>query len=104
MISALLTGRCPYIDGLETIRRIRAGAASRKPAAVLMTAYDTAEIQEESRQAGACAIITKPLFESALTVLLAENFRRRERNGGRKRTADGGFQRQEISGCGGQRN
>lgn len=68
----LIDWKMPYIDGLETIRRIRAGAASRKPAAVLVTAYDTAEIQEESRQAGACAIITKPLFESALTALLAE--------------------------------
>lgn len=68
----LIDWKMPFIDGLETIRRIRAGAVSGKPAAVLMTAYDTGEIQEESRKAGAFSIIMKPLFESALTALLSQ--------------------------------
>ncbi len=67
----LIDWKMPFIDGLETIRRIREGAAGRKPAAVLMTAYDTAEIKEESRRAGAFSIITKPLFESTLSALLS---------------------------------
>ncbi len=68
----LIDWKMPFIDGLETIRRIRASSVSRKPASVLMTAYDTTEIQEKSRKAGAFSIITKPLFESALAALLTE--------------------------------
>ncbi len=67
----LIDWKMPFIDGLETIRRIKAGAVTGKPAAVLMTAYDTTEIQEESSRVGAWSIITKPLFESALFALLA---------------------------------
>ena len=68
----LIDWKMPFIDGVETIRRIRRGAAGRRPAAVLMTAYDSTEIKEESRRAGAWSIITKPLFESSLAGLLAE--------------------------------
>ena len=48
----LIDWKMPFIDGVETIRRIRRGAAGRRPAAVLMTAYDSTEIKEESRRAG----------------------------------------------------
>ena len=68
----LIDWKMPFIDGVETIRRIRRGAAGRRPAAVLMTAYDSTEIKEESCRAGAWSIITKPLFESSLADLLAE--------------------------------
>lgn len=68
----LIDWKMPFIDGLETIRRIRDSVMGSKPASVLVTAHDTAEIQEESRKAGAFSIITKPLFESTLASLLSE--------------------------------
>lgn len=70
--ACLIDWKMPFIDGLETIRRIRAAAVSEKPQTILMTAYDTAEIQEECRRVGASSIITKPLFESSLVALLSE--------------------------------
>lgn len=66
----LIDWKMPYIDGIETIRRIREAAVSSRPAAVMLTAYDTAEIQETAERAGAYSIMTKPLFESSMTALL----------------------------------
>lgn len=66
----LIDWKMPYIDGIETIRRIRETAVSARPAAVLLTAYDTTDIQEDAENAGACSIMTKPLFESSVVSLL----------------------------------
>ena len=73
----LIDWKMPFIDGIETIRRIRSASVSERPAAVLMTAYDSSEIQEKSRACGAVQIITKPLFESSLTALLSELFEKK---------------------------
>ena len=70
----LIDWKMPYIDGLETIRRIRAASVISTPVPVLMSAYDTGEISDESREAGVEEIITKPLFESALISLLERHF------------------------------
>ena len=77
----LIDWKMPYIDGLETLRRIRLAAVTRMPVAVLMTAYDTGEIKEESRKAGVAEVITKPLFESVLTDLLERCFGTEEKEG-----------------------
>lgn len=68
----LIDWKMPFIDGIETIRRIRSASFSAKPAAVLLTAYDTVEILENAKAAGAVSIVTKPLFESSLIALLSE--------------------------------
>lgn len=73
----LIDWKMPFIDGIETIRRIRSASVSERPAAVLMTAYDSSEIQKKSRACGAVQIITKPLFESSLTALLSELFEKK---------------------------
>lgn len=68
----LIDWKMPYIDGLETIHRIRSASMTEKPAAILMSAYDTAELKEQSRQCGAALIVAKPLFESSLRAALSE--------------------------------
>lgn len=66
----LIDWKMPFIDGIETIRRIRSAALSKKPQAFLLSAYDTTEVQEKSREAGAAGVLAKPLFESSLIALL----------------------------------
>ncbi|SCJ48576.1 Signal transduction histidine-protein kinase BarA [uncultured Clostridium sp.] len=61
----LIDWRMPFIDGLETTRRIRR-AVGDALSVVLITAYDPSEIREEAKRAGADGIIQKPLFESTL--------------------------------------
>ncbi len=76
----LIDWKMPYIDGVETIRRICEASVTKTPAAILMSAYDASDIREESRKAGAVSIITKPLFESALSALLSELFAGKRRD------------------------
>lgn len=59
--------KMPYLDGLETTRRIRQAAGREDIAVVLITAYDPSEIEESALEAGAVGIIGKPLFSSTLT-------------------------------------
>lgn len=87
----LIDWKMPFIDGLETIRRIRAAAISEKPQTVLMTAYDTTEIQERSKKAGASSIITKPLFESSLVALLSKLFGEKAVEQDKSKAPDGDF-------------
>ncbi len=62
----LIDWKMPYIDGLETTRRIRKIAQNKELVVVLITAYDPAEIYDEAIRSGANGIISKPLFESSL--------------------------------------
>ena len=48
----LIDWKMPYINGIETARRIREASVLKEPVSVLMTAYDTGEITEESKSAG----------------------------------------------------
>lgn len=57
--------KMPYIDGLETTRRIRK-VVGKDMTLVLITAYDSSEIETEAMEAGADEIICKPLFESTI--------------------------------------
>ncbi|WP_195268012.1 response regulator [Eubacterium sp. 1001713B170207_170306_E7] len=58
--------KMPFIDGIETTRRIRQAVGKDDIAVVLITAYDASEIQETAQEAGAVSIISKPLFASSL--------------------------------------
>ncbi len=53
----------PDLNGIETVRRIRAIIGEGKPI-IILTAYDWTEIEEEARLAGVTAFCSKPLFLS----------------------------------------
>lgn len=55
----------PGMDGIETIRQIREEVGESTPI-ILMTAYDWSEIEDEAKEAGVTAFISKPLFKSRL--------------------------------------
>jgi len=55
----------PDMNGIETVRRIRALIGEGKPI-IILTAYDWTEIEEEAREAGVTAFCSKPLFMSEL--------------------------------------
>ncbi len=55
----------PDMNGIETVRRIRAIIGESKPI-IILTAYDWTEIEEEARAAGVTAFCSKPLFLSEL--------------------------------------
>ncbi len=55
----------PDMNGIETVRRIRAIIGDSKPI-IILTAYDWTEIEEEALAAGVTAFCSKPLFMSEL--------------------------------------
>ncbi len=57
--------KMPDMDGIETTRRIREKVGRETPI-IIISAYDWSEIEEEAREAGADAFISKPLFESSI--------------------------------------
>jgi len=64
----------PDMNGIETVRRIRAIIGDSKPI-IIMTAYDWTEIEEEARAAGVTAFCSKPLFLSELQDALLGNIK-----------------------------
>lgn len=63
----------PDMNGIETVRRIRAIIGDSKPI-IILTAYDWTEIEEEARAAGVTAFCSKPLFMSELREVLMKPF------------------------------
>lgn len=61
----ILDWKMPDIDGLETIRRIRAEAGMSTPI-LLISAYDWSDIEDMAKEAGANGFVSKPLFRSKL--------------------------------------
>ena len=61
----ILDWRMPDMNGIETVRRIRAEIDEKVPI-LLMSAYDRSEIEDEAKNAGANGFIGKPLFRSSL--------------------------------------
>ena len=59
----------PDMNGIETTRRIRQIVGDEAPIIVL-TAYDWSDIEEEAREAGVTAFVSKPLFPSNLREVL----------------------------------
>ncbi len=57
--------KMPEIDGLETIKRIRAEIDADIPI-LLISAYDWSDIEDKAKAAGANAFVSKPLFRSTL--------------------------------------
>ena len=61
----ILDWKMPGMDGIGTIKRIRAGINARLPL-LLTSAYDWSDIEDEAKESGADGFITKPLFRSRL--------------------------------------
>ncbi|MCH5158252.1 MAG: response regulator [Clostridiales bacterium] len=57
--------KLPGIDGVETARRIRKHLGDEVPI-LLMSAYDSSEVDAPARSAGICGFLNKPLFKSTL--------------------------------------
>ncbi len=60
----------PDMNGIETVRQIRRVISEDVPIIVL-TAYDWTEFENEAREAGVTAFVSKPLFMSELWSVLA---------------------------------
>ncbi|MBR3403278.1 MAG: response regulator, partial [Parasporobacterium sp.] len=63
--AVIIDWRMPEIDGLETIRRIRAEIDENIPI-LLISVYDWSDIEDKAKEAGANAFVSKPLFRSTL--------------------------------------
>ncbi len=61
----ILDWKMPGMDGIGTIKRIRAEINARLPL-LLTSAYDWSDIEDEAKESGADGFITKPLFRSRL--------------------------------------
>lgn len=67
----IMDWKMPGMDGIETTRRIRKKIGRDVPIIVL-SAYDSSEIEQEAREAGVDEFITKPLFKSRLTTVFKQ--------------------------------
>ena len=61
----ILDWKMPDMDGIETIRRIRAEIDADIPI-LLSSAYDWSDIEDMAKEAGANGFVSKPLFRSTL--------------------------------------
>ena len=61
----------PDMNGIETIRRIRKITQDHNPIIVL-TSYDWSDIEEEAKEAGVTAFVSKPMFPSDLQRVLRQ--------------------------------
>ena len=61
----ILDWKMPDIDGIETIRRIRAEVGS-DTAILLVSSYDWPDIEDKAKEAGVNGFAVKPLFRSKL--------------------------------------
>ena len=57
--------KMPEIDGIDTIRKIRAEIGANTPI-LLISAYDWSDIEDKAKEAGANGFVSKPLFRSTL--------------------------------------
>ena len=63
--------KMPDIDGIETIRRIRAEVKSNVPI-LLISAYSWSDVEDQAKEAGVNGFLSKPLFRSTLYDKISE--------------------------------
>ncbi len=63
--------KMPDMDGIETIRRIKEEIDSNTPI-LLISAYDTSDIEDEAKELGVNGFLSKPLFKSTLYDKISE--------------------------------
>ncbi|MCF0202827.1 MAG: response regulator [Bacteroidaceae bacterium] len=59
----------PDMNGIEVVRRIRKDIGPDTPI-IILSSYDFSEMEEEAKEAGVTAFISKPMFMSELVALL----------------------------------
>jgi CheY-like chemotaxis protein/two-component sensor histidine kinase len=67
--AVILDWKMPGKDGLETTREIRAKLGDEVPI-IILSAFDYTPIEQEAREAGVNAFISKPLFRSRLVYVM----------------------------------
>ena len=67
----IIDWQMPDMNGIETVRRIRKIVEKDIPI-IILTAYDWADVEEEAREAGVTAFVSKPLFMSELRAALTQ--------------------------------
>ena len=78
----------PDMNGIETVRRIRMVVGEEYPI-IILTAYDWSDIEQEAREAGVTAFVSKPLFLSELReVLMSQSQRELLKNEKQKTQAE----------------
>ncbi len=65
----------PDMNGIETVRRIRMVVGPESPI-IILTAYDWSDVEQETREAGVTAFVSKPLFLSELREVLMSQAQR----------------------------
>ena len=65
----------PDMNGIETVRRIRMVVGKEYPI-IILTAYDWSDVEQEAREAGVTAFVSKPLFLSELREVLMSQAQR----------------------------
>ncbi len=69
--AVILDWRMPEMSGLETAKRIREVAVDQMPI-IILSGYDWSIIEQEAREVGVDAFISKPLFRSRLVQVMKE--------------------------------
>ena len=78
----------PDMNGIETVRRIRKVVGPENPI-IILTAYDWSDVEQEAKEAGVTAFVSKPLFLSELReVLMNPEQRALLKNGNQKLQAE----------------
>ena len=85
----LIDWKMPDMDGIEVTRRIREFVGP-DTTIIIMTAYDWTSIEQNAREAGANAFLSKPIFASTLynMLLTVTGIERATENIGSKRKSD----------------
>lgn len=69
----IIDWQMPDMNGVEVARRIHQMVGEDAPI-ILLTAYDWSDIEEDARQAGVSAFLSKPLFQTDLRNVLSKCF------------------------------
>ncbi|QNM04810.1 response regulator [Qiania dongpingensis] len=67
----IMDWKMPDMNGVEATRRIRHEVGDEVPV-IILTAYDWTEIENEAREAGVTAFLSKPFYRSKICYLLNE--------------------------------
>ena len=72
---ALVDWRMPGLDGMETVRRLRADRElSQLPTVLMVTAFGREEILEDTEQLGLAGVLIKPVTQSTMFSTLSKVF------------------------------
>lgn len=69
--AVIVDWKMPEMDGLQTTRAIHEAVGEDVPI-IIISAYDCSEIENEAREAGASAFLSKPIFKSKVARIFSE--------------------------------